>query len=72
VFKKQGLINGGIYLLKKDIFDEFSLEKKFSFEEFLQKNYRSLKIQTQIFNDYFIDIGVPQDYQKFYQQRNEK
>ncbi|EMZ5318381.1 nucleotidyltransferase family protein, partial [Campylobacter coli] len=48
VFKKQGLINGGIYLLKKDIFDEFSLEKKFSFEEFLQENYKSLKIQTQI------------------------
>ncbi|EMS9500795.1 nucleotidyltransferase family protein, partial [Campylobacter coli] len=46
VFKKQGLINGGIYLLKKDIFDEFSLEKKFSFEEFLQENYKSLKIQT--------------------------
>ncbi|ECL0637827.1 D-glycero-D-manno-heptose 1-phosphate guanosyltransferase, partial [Campylobacter coli] len=59
VFKKQGLINGGIYLLKKDIFDEFSLEKKFSFEEFLQENYKSLKIQTQIFDDYFIDIGVP-------------
>ncbi|EHD2721703.1 NTP transferase domain-containing protein [Campylobacter coli] len=72
IFKKQGLINGGIYLLKKDIFDEFSLGKKFSFEEFLQKNYRSLKIQTQIFDDYFIDIGIPQDYQKFYQQRNEK
>ncbi|EIK3785581.1 nucleotidyltransferase family protein, partial [Campylobacter coli] len=53
VFKKQGLINGGIYLLKKDIFDEFSLEKKFSFEEFLQENYKSLKIQTQIFDDYF-------------------
>ncbi|EAK4444401.1 D-glycero-D-manno-heptose 1-phosphate guanosyltransferase, partial [Campylobacter jejuni] len=35
VFKKRGLINGGIYLLKKDIFDEFDLEKKFSFEEFL-------------------------------------
>ncbi|EGD3170344.1 NTP transferase domain-containing protein, partial [Campylobacter coli] len=50
VFKKQGLINGGIYLLKKDIFDEFSLEKKFSFEEFLQENYKSLKIQTQIFD----------------------
>ncbi|EAL7463143.1 D-glycero-D-manno-heptose 1-phosphate guanosyltransferase, partial [Campylobacter coli] len=50
VFKKQGLINGGIYLLKKDIFDEFSLEKKFSFEEFLQENYKLLKIQTQIFD----------------------
>ncbi|EAK9910772.1 D-glycero-D-manno-heptose 1-phosphate guanosyltransferase, partial [Campylobacter coli] len=40
VFKKQGLINGGIYLLKKDIFDKFDLEKKFSFEEFLQENYK--------------------------------
>ncbi|EKQ8066027.1 nucleotidyltransferase family protein [Campylobacter coli] len=65
VFKKQGLINGGIYLLKKDIFDEFSLEKKFSFEEFLQENYKSLKIQTQIFDDYFIDIGIPEDYRRF-------
>ncbi|EAI3822449.1 D-glycero-D-manno-heptose 1-phosphate guanosyltransferase [Campylobacter coli] len=62
VFKKQGLINGGIYLLKKDIFDKFNLEKKFSFEEFLQENYKSLKIQTQIFHDYFIDIGIPEDY----------
>ncbi|EOA6116965.1 nucleotidyltransferase family protein [Campylobacter coli] len=65
VFKKQGLINGGIYLLKKDVFDEFDLEKKFSFEEFLQENYKSLKIQTQIFDDYFIDIGIPEDYQIF-------
>ncbi|AJD04387.1 D-glycero-D-manno-heptose 1-phosphate guanosyltransferase [Campylobacter lari] len=65
VFKKQGLINGGVYLLKKDIFDEFNLEKKFSFEEFLQKNHKVLKIQTQIFDDYFIDIGIPQDYQNF-------
>ncbi|EIN8667452.1 nucleotidyltransferase family protein [Campylobacter coli] len=65
VFKKQGLINGGIYLLKKDIFDEFDLGKKFSFEEFLQSNCNALKIQTQIFDDYFIDIGVPQDYKLF-------
>ncbi|EAJ6134974.1 TPA: nucleotidyltransferase family protein [Campylobacter lari] len=65
VFKKQGLINGGIYLLKKDIFDEFDLEKKFSFEEFLQVNHKVLKIQTQIFDDYFVDIGIPEDYYKF-------
>ncbi|EGN5849057.1 NTP transferase domain-containing protein [Campylobacter jejuni] len=65
VFKKQGLINGGIYLLKKDIFDEFILEKKFSFEEFLRVNYKILKIQTQIFDDYFIDIGIPEDYRRF-------
>ncbi|EAJ5698930.1 nucleotidyltransferase family protein [Campylobacter lari] len=65
IFKKQGLINGGIYLLKKDVFDEFDLEKKFSFEEFLQLNCNALKIQTQIFDDYFIDIGIPQDYKFF-------
>lgn len=65
VFKKQGLINGGVYLLKKDIFDEFDLERKFSFEEFLHVNHKILKIQTQIFDDYFIDIGVPQDYYIF-------
>ncbi|WP_257910463.1 nucleotidyltransferase family protein [Campylobacter lari] len=62
VFKKQGLINGGIYLLKKDIFDKFDLEKKFSFEEFLQENFELLKMQSQIFDDYFIDIGIPEDY----------
>ncbi|HEC1812649.1 TPA: nucleotidyltransferase family protein [Campylobacter lari] len=65
VFKKQGLINGGVYLLKKDIFDKFDLEKKFSFEEFLQANHKILKIQTQIFDDYFIDIGIPEDYKRF-------
>lgn len=65
VFKKQALINGGVYLLKKDLFDEFNLEKKFSFEEFLQANYKILKIQTQIFDGYFIDIGIPQDYFSF-------
>ncbi|EAH7208555.1 nucleotidyltransferase family protein [Campylobacter jejuni] len=65
VFKKQGLINGGIYLLKKDIFDKFDLEKKFSFEEFLQENCEKLKTRAEIFNDYFIDIGVPSDYERF-------
>ncbi|EAJ4679059.1 D-glycero-D-manno-heptose 1-phosphate guanosyltransferase [Campylobacter coli] len=69
VFKKQGLINGGVYLLKKDIFNNFSLERKFSFEEFLQENYKTLKIQTQIFDDYFIDIGIPEDYIKFIKLR---
>ncbi|HED1070382.1 nucleotidyltransferase family protein [Campylobacter jejuni] len=65
VFKKQGLINGGIYLLAKDIFNEFDLEKKFSFEEFLQENYKKLKTRACIFDDYFIDIGVPRDYERF-------
>lgn len=66
VFKKQGLINGGIYLLDKDIFKDFALQEKFSFEEFLQENYKKLKAKAHIFEDYFIDIGVPEDYRFFY------
>ncbi|HEF2457243.1 TPA: nucleotidyltransferase family protein [Campylobacter jejuni] len=65
VFKKQGLINGGIYLLTKDIFNDFALQEKFSFEEFLQENYKKLKARACIFDDYFIDIGVPEDYYNF-------
>ncbi|EAL0657799.1 D-glycero-D-manno-heptose 1-phosphate guanosyltransferase [Campylobacter jejuni] len=65
VFKKQGLINGGIYLLTKDIFNDFALQEKFSFEEFLQENYIKLKARAEIFDDYFIDIGVPSDYERF-------
>ncbi|ECR6676698.1 nucleotidyltransferase family protein [Campylobacter jejuni] len=65
VFKKQGLINGGIYFLNKDIFNDFTLQEKFSFEEFLQENYKKLKARACIFDDYFIDIGVPSDYERF-------
>lgn len=65
-FTKQGLINGGIYLLSKDIFKGFSLQEKFSFEEFLQQNHKNLKARAEIFDDYFIDIGVPEDYRIFY------
>lgn len=65
-FTKQGLINGGIYLLSKDIFKGFTLQEKFSFEEFLQQNHKNLKARAEIFDDYFIDIGVPEDYRIFY------
>lgn len=64
-FTKQGLINGGIYLLSKDIFKGFTLQEKFSFEEFLQQNHKNLKARAEIFDDYFIDIGVPEDYYRF-------
>ena len=70
VFKKQGLINGGIYLLDKDIFKDFALQEKFSFEEFLQENYKKLKAKAHIFDDYFIDIGVPEDYYNFMYKGN--
>lgn len=63
-YRKTGNINGGVYLVRSDIFGEYIIEEKFSFEEFMQQNFKSLKASTQIFDNYFIDIGIPEDYEK--------
>ena len=63
-YRESGNINGGIYLASKNIFDNFDLDEKFSFEEFMQVNFEELKISVKVFEKYFIDIGIPEDYQK--------
>ncbi|TQR33663.1 D-glycero-D-manno-heptose 1-phosphate guanosyltransferase [Campylobacter sp. MIT 99-7217] len=64
-FVNEGLINAGIYLLKKDIFEGFILNDSFSFEDFLQANFKALKAKGLAFEGYFKDIGVPEDYEEF-------
>jgi len=71
-YYKEGLINGGIYLINKDIFNSFELPKKFSFEEFLEKNFKKLKATGKKFDGYFIDIGIPEDYEKAKRYFSEK
>ncbi len=63
-FREVGNINGGIYLVKKDLLEAYTLDDKFSFEEFMQKEYVNLKISSKVFDSYFIDIGIPEDYVK--------
>ncbi len=63
-FSVQGYINGGIYILNKNIFTPFKLTKQFSFEAFMQENINDLNIYATIFDNYFIDIGIPEDYQR--------
>ena len=66
---KEGLINGGTYLLNKDFFNSFDLPNKFSFErDFLEKYYIDYKFYGFISNAYFIDIGVPEDYERAKQE----
>jgi len=60
--REEGSINGGIYLAVTDIFDAFNMEEKFSFEKFMEDNFKQLHIGTEVFNNYFIDIGIPDDY----------
>lgn len=60
-----GYINGGIYCFNRDVFDKFDLPTKFSMEKDLFEKYLvELNIQTYLSNDYFIDIGIPDDYEK--------
>lgn len=60
-----GYINGGIYLFKKSIFTEYAMPSKFSLEtDFFQKYMDKLKITAYLSDDYFIDIGIPDDYKK--------
>ena len=68
-FYISGLINGGLYALNVEKFLKENLPEIFSFE----KNYLEVKINTTnkksniygiIADKYFIDIGIPEDFQK--------
>ncbi len=60
-----GLINGGVYVINKIQLLNMGLPKKHSFEKEVLEAYCSDgKIFARVFDDYFIDIGVPEDYSK--------
>ena len=63
-YVEEGLINGGIYCLDKKIFSQ-DLPDKFSFEkEILEKEFIKGNVFGKVFDGYFIDIGIPEDYAK--------
>jgi D-glycero-alpha-D-manno-heptose 1-phosphate guanylyltransferase len=62
---KSGLINGGIYALKLDALLQLQLPEKFSFEkDYLEKQTQSHTLFGIEQDVYFIDIGIPEDFQK--------
>ena len=61
---RRGFINGGIYLVRRELFNGFE-EEKFSFEQdFLMPRVEEGNIKLCAFKSegYFIDIGIPEDY----------
>lgn len=61
----KGFINGGIYIINKRFFENQNLPDKFSLEkDFFEKIYKKEKIYGILCRQYFIDIGVPEDYAK--------
>ncbi len=68
---KSGLINGGMYGLNADSFLKENLPEKFSFEkDYLEKYVEKRKIYGVIQDEYFIDIGIPEDYERAQDELN--
>lgn len=64
-FYASGLINGGVYVLNVENFLTKDFPEKFSFEkDFLEKYYQQGKIAGIVQDDYFIDIGIPEDFER--------
>lgn len=65
-FYSSGLINGGVYALQIEPFLENNFPEKFSFEkDYLEQNvHDNSKIFGMIQDGYFIDIGIPEDYER--------
>ncbi len=60
-----GMINGGTYLISKSFFEKTAFPEKFSIEkDCLEKMVGSYFFYGTICRQYFIDIGIPEDYQK--------
>lgn len=65
-FAKEGIINGGVYILDKKTFTTLTpANKNFSIEkDFFEKQLQTIQIKGFEFEGYFIDIGIPEDYTK--------
>ena len=64
-FYKKGLINGGLYALNLNSFLEKELSNKFSFEkDYLEKYFAGRRMFGSVQDEYFIDIGIPEDYSR--------
>ena len=64
-FTEKGLINGGVYVVNRSVFQDYSSGKKFSFEaDLLQVMCKKLNLHGYISKTPFIDIGIPEDYKR--------
>ncbi len=63
--RPEGRINGGVYVINRAAFRNRSLPQKFSFEkDYLERFVGEQKFIGWESEAYFIDIGVPQDYEQ--------
>lgn len=64
-FYHKGLINGGVYIINRNKWLVLGFPDQFSFEkDFLEKYVQSEKMCGLVQDVYFIDIGIPEDFEK--------
>jgi D-glycero-alpha-D-manno-heptose 1-phosphate guanylyltransferase len=64
-FYERGLINGGVYALNVHEFVQMKFDDKFSFEkDYLEKYFSTKKMMGLVQDEYFIDIGIPEDFER--------
>lgn len=60
-----GYINCGYVYLRKEVFTKYLVNRPFSFEEdFMKEHLGKIRIGAFVDDSYFVDIGIPEDYQK--------
>lgn len=60
-----GLVNGGVYVVRRSVFDKTDLPRTFSLEKDFLEQYCNRLLFTGVAGDgYFVDIGVPEDYRR--------
>ena len=70
-YYREGLINGGVYALHRSRFLREDLPLKFSFErDYLGKMLDTRRIYGMRQDHYFIDIGIPADYERVQNEIN--
>ena len=64
-----GTINGGIYMMNRTLLDSYTIGEPFSFEkDIMQRLFREEAFYAYTSGAYFIDIGVPEDYQRLVEE----
>lgn len=64
-YLSEGWINGGVYVMNRSIFEGYSPGERFSFETgIMEKLVQSKPVAAYKCYDYFIDIGIPEDYSR--------
>lgn len=63
-YVEKGYMNVGCYVFKRDILDKLNFEEKFSIEkDFFMQYVNSMNFSHYIYDDIFVEIGIPEDYE---------